>query len=85
MLHTFLCVWSHKEKNMKIILFVNKDFEANLAYNLLKKELTNHNVKIHYSESVGKLISKPKELLQIEILTKNSFTENLKKQLNEME
>ena len=38
---------------MNIILFLNKDFEANLAYNLLKEELLKHNVKIYYSESVG--------------------------------
>lgn len=58
---------------MNIILFVNKDFEANLAYNLLKKELLNHNVKIYYSESVGKNNSKPEELLEIEHFEKGYF------------
>ncbi len=62
---------------MNIVLFVNKDFEANLAYNLLRKELLNHKVKIYYSESVGKKNSKPKELLQIEFFEKDFLYDNI--------
>jgi len=58
---------------MNIILFVNKDIEANLAYNLLKKELLHHNVNIFYSESVGGKKYKPKELRQIEYYEKDYF------------
>lgn len=62
---------------MNIILFVNKDLEANLAYNLLKKELLNHNVRIYYSESVGKQSAKPKDLLQIEYYEKDFIYKEL--------
>lgn len=58
---------------MNIILFLNKDFEANLAYNLLKEELQNHNVKIYYSESVGSQKKKPKDLVEIEYYEKDFF------------
>ena len=64
---------------MKIILFINKDFEANLAYNLLKEELLNHEVKIYYSSSVGKKNTKPKDLLEIEYFEKEFFFKELPK------
>lgn len=68
---------------MNILLFVNKDLEANLAYNLIKKELLHHNVKMYYSASVGKEVSKPKELLEVEYYEKEFFfgtlIENLKR------
>lgn len=58
---------------MNIILFVNKDLEANLAYHLLKDELLQHNVRIYYSASVGKSSQKPQALQQIEYYEKNFF------------
>lgn len=51
---------------MKIALFLNKDMEANIAYNILKPELIQHDVRIYYSESVGHNDSKPKDLQTIE-------------------
>ena len=62
---------------MNILLFVNKDFEANLAYNLIKKELQCHNVKIYYSQSVGLNKNKPKDLLEIEFYEKAFFYNQL--------
>ena len=50
---------------MNIVLFVNRDFAANLAYNLLKNDLLRHNVRIYYSESVGKAGTKPAEAMEI--------------------
>ncbi len=62
---------------MNILLFINKDFEANLAYNYLKEELRKHKVKIYYSEAVGKKKAKPKELLQIEFFEKEFIYNDL--------
>lgn len=51
---------------MKIALFLNKDLEANIAFNILKPELIQHDVNIYYSESVGRNDSKPEDLQTIE-------------------
>jgi methionyl-tRNA formyltransferase len=66
---------------MNIILFVNRDFEANLAYNLLKEELRRHQVRIYYSESVGSQRTKPEALQQLEYYEKTYFYETLPKSL----
>lgn len=55
---------------MKIVLFLNKDIEANIAYNLLKPELLNHTVRIYYSETVGNPNSKPADLVKLEYFEK---------------
>ena len=69
---------------MNIILFLNKDLEANLTYNLLKGELLKHNTKIYYSESVGKGKAKPKDLIEIEYYEKefiyNDVVEKIRKE-----
>ena len=62
---------------MNIVLFLNKDFEANLAYVLLKEKLLEHRVKIFYSESVGKKKTKPVALLEIEHFEKEFFYKDL--------
>lgn len=51
---------------MNIVLFLNKDIEANLAYTLLKKELLQHTVTIYFSDTVGNLNTKPTDLLILE-------------------
>lgn len=56
---------------MKIVLFLNKDLEANIAYNLLKEELLNHTVRIYYSDTVGNPFNKPSDLLQLEYYEKD--------------
>ena len=58
---------------MRIILFLNKDLEANLAYHLLKRELARHSVRIYYSNTVGNPNSKPKELCELEKFEKGFF------------
>jgi methionyl-tRNA formyltransferase len=50
---------------MKIVLFLNKDLQANIAYNLLKSELLKHNVRIYYSDTVGNSNNKPSDLLKL--------------------
>lgn len=66
---------------MNIILFVNKDLEANLAYNTLRPELLKHNVRIYYSASVGKSANKPQELQEIEHYEKVFFYSNIQKDI----
>jgi len=68
---------STKKYKMNIILFLNKDLEANLTYNLLKEELLKHRVKIYYSESVGKQNTKPKDLLAVEYYEKEYIYKEL--------
>lgn len=51
---------------MKIILFLNKDLASNLAYNLLKEALKEHQTKIYYSQAVGNPKSKPESLQLLE-------------------
>lgn len=58
---------------MKIILFLNKDIQANIAYNLLKEELSNHTVRIYFSESVGNPEGKAADLVQLEYYEKSFF------------
>lgn len=67
---------------MKIILFLNKDLEANIAYNLLKSELLNHNVKIYYSDSVGNPINKPSDLIKMEYFEKHFVFDELLEFIN---
>lgn len=55
---------------MNIVLFVNKDIEANLAYTLLKKELLQHTVTIYFSDTVGNPNTKPTDLLTLEYYEK---------------
>lgn len=55
---------------MKIALFVNKDIEANIAYNLLKELLLKHTVRIYYSDNVGKTANKPSSLETLEYFEK---------------
>jgi len=38
---------------MNIILFVNKDFQANLAYHLLKPTLARHHVRVYYTAQIS--------------------------------
>ncbi len=68
---------------MKIILFLNKDIEANITYNLLKEELLKHTVKIYYSESVGKQSAKPKDLVEVEYYEKTFFNTQVAEALKE--
>jgi len=62
---------------MNIILFLNKDLESNLTYNLLKEELVKHRVKIYYSKSVGKQNTKPTDLLKVEYYEKEYIYKEL--------
>jgi methionyl-tRNA formyltransferase len=62
---------------MNIALFLNKDLEANLSYNLLKEELSKHKLRIYYSESVGSAHKKPKDLLLLEYFEQRYFYENV--------
>jgi methionyl-tRNA formyltransferase len=55
---------------MKIVLFLNKDIEANIAFNLLKPELLNHTVRIYYSDTVGNPNNKPSDLIKLEYYEK---------------
>ncbi|NND32891.1 MAG: hypothetical protein HKN76_09890 [Saprospiraceae bacterium] len=64
---------------MNIVLFTNRDFEANLAFNLLKKELLNHRVKIYFSENVGAPKNKPWDLRLIEYYEKEFIFRDLNK------
>ncbi|TYB72664.1 hypothetical protein ES676_10850 [Bizionia saleffrena] len=64
---------------MNIVLFLNKDLEANIVYNLLKKELLNHTVKIYYSDTVGNPLNKPADLLQLEYFEKEYIYNTLPK------
>jgi|GEM_PF-1207356 methionyl-tRNA formyltransferase len=62
---------------MNIILFVNKDIEANIAYNLLKPELLNHSVQIYYTDSVGNPKDKNADLLKFEYFEKEFVFDKL--------
>lgn len=62
---------------MNILLFLNRDLESNLAYNLLKPDLLKHQTKIYYSESVGGAKKKEKELVLLETYEKTIFYEQL--------
>lgn len=58
---------------MNIILFLNRDLESNLVYNLLKPELARHNFRIFLSEGVGNTLRKPEQLLLLESFEKTYF------------
>lgn len=58
---------------MKIILFLNKDLEANIAYNLLKPELSKHQVQIYYSEKVGGNNQKSEDVKTLEYFETEFF------------
>ncbi|MDH5599637.1 MAG: hypothetical protein OEY34_10965, partial [Cyclobacteriaceae bacterium] len=62
---------------MKIIIFLNRDIEANIAFNLMKSELLNHSVRIYYSDSVGKSDKKPTELQRLEYFEREFFFKEL--------
>ena len=68
---------------MKIVLFVNKDLEANLAYNLLKSELLKHTVRIYYSDTVGNPKNKPNDLIKLEYFEKDFVFSELAEFINE--
>ena len=70
---------------MNIVLFLNKDLESNLAYNLLKEELSKHCYKIYYSEGVGDPNKKPEDLNELEYYEKQFFYEKLEPWLKEKE
>lgn len=67
---------------MKIVLFLNKDLEANIAFNLLKKELLNHNVRIYYSNRVGNLKKKSSDLVKLEYFEKDFLFNELSEFIN---
>lgn len=58
---------------MKIILFLNKDLEANIAYNLLKPELSKHQVQIYYTEKVGGSNQKSEDVNTLEYFETEFF------------
>lgn len=62
---------------MNIALFLNKDIEANLTYNLLRKSLKGHNIRIYYSATVGDSSKKPQDLQTIEYYEKTFFYNDL--------
>ena len=64
---------------MKIVLFLNRDIEANIAYNLLKEVLLQHNVRIYYSDKVGDSNHKSDDLLILEYYEKDFFYYQLSK------
>lgn len=68
---------------MKIVLFLNKDLEANIAYNLLKSELLNHSVRIYYSDTVGNPKNKPSDLIKLEYFEKGFVFNELSEFINE--
>jgi methionyl-tRNA formyltransferase len=67
---------------MKIVLFLNKDLQANIAYNLLKSELLKHNVRIYYSDAVGNPNKKSSTLLKLEYFEKGFLFDELPTFLN---
>lgn len=68
---------------MKIVLFLNKDLEANIAYNLLKSELLSHSVRIYYSDTVGNPNKKPSDLVKLEYFEKGFVFNELSEFINE--
>jgi methionyl-tRNA formyltransferase len=68
---------------MKIVVFINKDIEANIAFNLLKPELLNHTVQIYYSDSVGNPDNKPLDLVTLEYFEKGFFFNELPTFIND--
>lgn len=68
---------------MKIILFLNKDLEANISYNLLKPELIKHDVRIYYSDTVGSAKNRAEELVSLDYYEKEFFFNKLPRFINE--
>ena len=68
---------------MKIVVFINKDIEANIAFNLLKPELLNHTVQIYYSDSVGNPDNKSLDLVTLEYFEKGFFFNELPTFIND--
>ena len=68
---------------MKIVVFLNRDLEANIAYNLLKSELLNHSVRIYYSDTVGSSKNKPSVLVKLEYYEKGFVFNELTTFINE--
>ncbi|TXD49301.1 formyl transferase [Polaribacter sp. IC073] len=64
---------------MKIVLFLNKDLEANIAFNLLKPALLKHRVRIYYSDTVGNPNNKPSDLIKLEYFEKGFLFNELPK------
>ena len=62
---------------MKLVLFLNKDIEANITYNLLKPELLKHTVTIYYSDTVGNPRNKPSDLIRLEHFESTFFLNDL--------
>jgi methionyl-tRNA formyltransferase len=62
---------------LKIALFLNRDLESNLAYNLLKPELTKHSVIIYYTDTVGNDANKPESLTRLEYFEKQYIYQEL--------
>ena len=62
---------------MKIVVFLNKDIEANIAYNLLKPTLVKHEVHLYYSETVGTSANKATDLVKLEYLEKEFINTEL--------
>ena len=58
---------------MNIILFLNRDLESNLAFNLLQPELKGHDVRIYLSQTVGGKNKKVDELNILEYYEKELF------------
>lgn len=67
---------------MKIILFLNKDLEANIAYNLLKPELLKHQVQIYYSEKVGGSNQKSQDVKTLEYFETEFFFNEISEYIN---
>lgn len=62
---------------MNIVLFVNRDIEANIAFNLLKPELLEHSVRVYYSDAVGGAGDKHADLLNLEYFEQDFVYEDL--------
>ncbi|RYM36079.1 hypothetical protein ERX46_03535 [Brumimicrobium glaciale] len=68
---------------MKVVLFLNKDLEANISYNLLKSELLNHDVRIYYSDTVGNPNNRAEDLVKLDYYEKEFFSNELPGLINE--
>ncbi len=69
---------------MNIVLFLNKDIEASIAYNLIKPKLLAHSVRIYYSDKIGIRGERPSDLIRLEYFEQSFFIDTLaalKKQL----
>ncbi|MEM9329251.1 MAG: formyl transferase [Bacteroidota bacterium] len=62
---------------MNILLFLNKDLEANIAFHLLQPALQGHSVGIYFSETVGHQSRKPTDLVRLEFYEKSFVFDHL--------